>query len=114
MKKINVICITLLLIGFISCNGETVNIAIATPTIQCGMCQRNIEMGLASVSGVSASKVDLESKLTTVVYYKDKTDVTKIEKAISDIGYQANDVLANSVTYEGLPACCKIGGMDKI
>ena len=50
----------------------------------------------------------------TVVYYKDKTDVTKIEKAISDIGYQANDVLANSVTYEGLPACCKIGGMDKI
>ena len=40
--------------------------------------------------------------------------MTKIEKAISELGYQANETPANSMAYEGLAPCCKIGGMDKI
>ena len=38
----------------------------------------------------------------------------QIEKAISNLGYQANETLANSEAYESLPVCCKIGGMEKM
>jgi hypothetical protein len=49
-----------------------------------------------------------------VSYNKEKIDLLKIEKAISDLGYQANKMLANRDVYETLPACCKVGGMEKI
>ena len=41
-------------------------------------------------------------------------DVKSIEKVVSDLGYQANDLKANQISYANLPACCKIGGMDKM
>ena len=55
-----------------------------------------------------------ETYTSLVLYYKEKTDVASIEKAISSIGYQANTVVADPVAYEALPACCKIGGMEKM
>ena len=114
MRKLNVIFSTLILLVVFGCGEEALNVKISTPTIQCGMCQRNIEMGLSNVSGISASKVDLATKVTEVSYNKEKIDLLKIEKAISDLGYQANKMLANRDVYETLPACCKVGGMEKI
>ena len=100
-------------IMMISCNGKVENLTINTPTIQCGMCQKTIEVGLKKLLGVSSSKVDLKTKSTIVSYNPDKTNLANIEKKISDLGYQANNVKANEKSYEELPACCKIGGMDK-
>ncbi len=114
MRKLNVIFSTLILLVVFGCGEEALNVTISTPTIQCGMCQRNIEMGLSNVSGISASKVDLATKVTKVSYNKEKIDLLKIEKAISDLGYQANKMLASRDAYETLPACCKVGGMEKI
>ena len=111
IKRITLILITAI---FFSCGEEPDKVTIETPSIQCGMCQKNIEMGLKKIKGVSGSNVDLSSKVTTVLYYKEKTDVASIEKAISGIGYQANTVAADPVAYEALPACCKIGGMEKM
>ena len=96
----------------IGCGGEQVNAAVNTPTIQCGMCQKTIEIGLTKVPGVTHSTVDLETKTTKVIFDKEKTDLSKIEKAISGLGYQANETLADPIAYEGLPGCCKIGGMN--
>ena len=95
----------------IGCGGEQVNAAVNTPTIQCGMCQKTIEIGLTKVPGVTHSTVDLETKTTKVIFDKEKTDLSKIEKAISGLGYQANETLADPIAYDGLPDCCKIGGM---
>ena len=114
MKKIYQIQLLLFLSLFLGCDGETLEVVINTPSIQCGMCQKNIEMGLSSVNGISASKVDLATKETRVKYFKDRIDISKIEKEISNLGYQANNILADGIKYESLPACCKIGGMDKI
>jgi len=114
MKKIYQIQLLLFIALFIGCDGETLEVVINTPSIQCGMCERNIEMGLSNVKGISASKVDLATKVTKVKYFKDRIDISKIEKEISNLGYQANDILADNIKYESLPACCKIGGMDKI
>ena len=57
---------------------------------------------------------DLATKTTKISFDAQKTDLLKIEKAISNLGYQANKTLANSEAYESLPACCKIGGMEKM
>ena len=110
MKLIQILIPTVFTL-VIGCGGEQVNAAVNTPTIQCGMCQKTIEMGLKNVPGVTHSAVDLETKTTKVIFDKAKTDLSKIEKAISGLGYQANETLADPIAYEGLLECCKIGGM---
>ena len=105
---------TFLLSVFIGCGGEDTDVTVMTPTIQCGMCQKNIEVGLSKVDGIGRSTVDLASKTTKVSFDSKKTDLLKIENAIADLGYQANAVSANPNAYETLPDCCKIGGMDKM
>ena len=55
-----------LLTFFIGCGGEDMNVTVMTPTIQCGMCQKNIEVGLSKLDGVGRSTVDLASKTTKV------------------------------------------------
>ena len=111
MKTIISILSSVVFAALIGCGGEHVNAAVNTPTIQCGMCQKTIEMGLKKVPGVTHSAVDLETKPTTVVYDMKKTDLTQIEKAISELGYQANETLADPLAYEALSGCCKVGGM---
>ena len=110
MKLIQILIPTVFTL-VIGCGGEQVNAAVNTPTIQCGMCQKTIEMGLKKFPGVTHSAVDLETKTTKVIFDKDKTDLSKIEKAISGLGYQANETLADPIAYERLLECCKIGGM---
>ena len=114
MNRISILLTPFIFLLLISCNEESVKVTISTPTIQCGMCQKTIEMGLGRLTGISASKVDLETKTTRVVYNAEKTELTQIEKAISELGYQANETLANPMAYDALAPCCKIGGMDKI
>ena len=114
MNRISFLLTSVFFITMIGCDDEHVNAVVNTPTIQCGMCQKTIEMGLKKVSGLTHSSVDLETKTTKVIYDKEKTNLTQIEKAISAMGYQANETLANSTAYDALVPCCKIGGMDEI
>ncbi len=113
MNRISIFLTPFLFFLLIRCNQKSVKVIINTPTIQCGMCQKTIEMGLGRITGITASKVDLETKTTTVAYNADKTDPDKIEKTISELGYQANEILPNPIAYNALAPCCKIGGMDK-
>ena len=63
--------------------GEDMNVTVQTPTIQCGMCQKNIEVGLSKLDGVGRSTVDLASKTTKVSFESKKTDLLKIDNASS-------------------------------
>ena len=98
----------------IGCNNASEEMLINTPTIQCGMCQKIIEVGLAKVDGVSNPRVDLKTKKTILLHDPEKTNTKSIEKIVSELGYQANNLKANPDSYADLPACCKIGGMDKM
>ena len=106
-----VIFFSVLMIG---CNSASEEMVINTPTIQCGMCQKIIEVGLAKVDGVSNPRVDLKTKKTILLHDPEKTNKKSIEKIVSELGYQANNLKANPDSYADLPACCKIGGMDKM
>ena len=101
-------------ISMFGCNNATEEMVINTPTIQCGMCQKIIEVGLAKVDGVSNPRVDLKTKKTILLHDPEKTNTKSIEKIVSELGYQANNLKANPESYANLPACCKIGGMDKL
>ena len=114
MKNKIFILATFFLILMIGCNNASEEMVINTPTIQCGMCQKIIEVGLAKVDGVSNPRVDLKTKKTILLHDPEKTNKKSIEKIVSELGYQANNLKANPDSYADLPACCKIGGMDKM
>ena len=73
----------------------------------CGMCKERIETNMAFEKGVKSVVLDEETKEVTIVYKTAKTDPDKLRKAISKLGYDADDVAADKEAYEKLPACCK-------
>lgn len=76
----------------------------------CDMCVKTIETELVYEKGVSAVKVDLEHNLIRVAINEKKTDVEKVRKAITELGYAADDLLPDMAAREKLPDCCKKEG----
>lgn len=105
------ILITLTILSLIACSGDTTKADIALNTMQCGMCENTIEEGVKALDGVVAFDVDLEKKVGHIEYKAGIVDLSAIEKAISALGYSANNTQADAVAYESLAPCCKIGGM---
>lgn len=85
-------------------------IVIKTETIQCGMCKERIEEALIQEKGIKSVTVDVDKKETTVVFNPKKTNPDAIRKVIAGVGYDADDVVAESGAYNDLPACCQKGG----
>lgn len=85
---------------------KTMEVKINT-SAQCGMCKDRIEKALSYEKGVTGSSLDTETKAVTVTYKPDKTNPDKIRVAISKAGYEADDLKADPIAYEKLPACCK-------
>ncbi|TAE67653.1 MAG: hypothetical protein EAZ85_14925 [Bacteroidetes bacterium] len=73
----------------------------------CGMCKATIEKALNKQAGVSAVNMDVDTKEITVSFDDKKTNVSKIRKAISKAGYDADEVKRNQKSFAKLPACCK-------
>ena len=62
---------------------------------------------MAFEKAIVKSVLDLETKKLTVNYKLGKTTPEKIRKALNDLGYDADESLANMKAYEKLPNCCK-------
>ncbi len=73
----------------------------------CTTCKQKIEHDLSFAKGVKMSTLDLPSKILTVEYDPRKTNETEIKKAITLIGYDADELKADAKAYKKLPACCK-------
>ncbi len=78
---------------------------------QCTMCKERIEKAMAYEKGVKKSNLDIEKAIITIVYNPKKTTPTIIKKSISEVGYDADEIPADSLAYKNLPTCCKKGGM---
>ena len=74
---------------------------------QCGSCKSAIEKAVNNVDGVKSAELDLETKIVTVKYDVEKTNVDALKSAIVNIGYDADDVAADAKAYENLHSCCK-------
>jgi len=85
---------------------KTVSIEIKT-SAQCGMCKETIEKALAFEKGVVTSELIVETKILKVTYKPAKTTPEAIRRAVSDAGYDADEVKADPKAYNNLSDCCK-------
>ena len=71
------------------------------------MCKKKIETYLNRYDGITVVNVNLKKKETTVKYVIDRINEEEIKAAISNAGYDANEITANPDSYKKLPLCCK-------
>lgn len=108
MKKVVLSLVVLMLPAFILVGQQpTVKEIEIKTSAQCGMCKDAIEETLAFERGVRTSNLDMKTKMVTVEYNPRRTNPEKIRKAISRIGYDADEVAADEKAYEKLAPCCK-------
>jgi periplasmic mercuric ion binding protein len=113
MKSRSVIMVLLLLLSAVQLKAhaqeqtaKTEKIVIKTSAV-CQQCKDRIEKNMAFEKGVRSVKLDLETKDLTVEYRTGKTTPDKLKKAVTKIGYDADELEADPKAYEKLPACCK-------
>ena len=92
--------------GILKASEKTAEISL--PTIQCGMCVRTIEKALDKLGGVINIDIDVENKKALVTFDDTKTDLLKIEDAITKAGYSVNEKKADEAAYKKLHSCCKL------
>ncbi|HOZ79728.1 MAG TPA: heavy-metal-associated domain-containing protein [Ferruginibacter sp.] len=87
---------------------QSQKVEIKTPGVQCEMCKTKIENYLMKREpGITAVKVDIKKKTTTVTFLKDRNNIEQVKTAIANAGYDADDVTAEEDAYKRLPKCCK-------
>ena len=111
MKTKKLLGIMLIVLFLSSCLGysqdkKNVEIKIKTSAV-CGQCKDRIEQGLAYEKGIKDASLDVDTKILTVKYNCVKTTPEAIRKAVSKLGYDADEVLADKTAYDKLPSCCK-------
>jgi copper chaperone CopZ len=80
---------------------------IKTPNALCEACKTRIESYLKRYDGISYVNVNYRKGETTVKYWTDRINIETIKTAISNVGYDADDVPANEDAYKRLPKTCK-------
>ena len=75
----------------------------------CDMCKERLEHDMAFEKGVKAVDLDLDTKKLMIVYREDKNTPEELKKAITLIGYDADEMVADQKAHDRLPACCQKG-----
>ena len=117
MKKITILFSVIMMTVLLSAGNQAIaqdkkksteEIKIQTSAV-CGMCEERIETNIAYEKGVKSVELEDSTKIVTIGYDPRKTNPDQLRTAISKVGYDADDVAADPVAYEKLPACCKKG-----
>ena len=58
--------------------------------MSCASCANNVESAIRSVSGVAAASVNFGAEQATVTYDSQRTDLERIQNAVSEAGYSAS------------------------
>lgn len=74
---------------------------------ECESCGGRIEKGLAFEKGVKKVVIDEKEMTIIITYNPSKTNTDNLKKAISKLGYDADDVKADPKAYANLDDCCK-------
>jgi periplasmic mercuric ion binding protein len=87
---------------------KTESVLINIPTVICSMCKENISSAVEKIDGVISSDVNVKKKTAGVSFDPALTTVENIRQAISNAGYDADNVKRNINAYNKLDECCKI------
>ncbi|WP_158626873.1 cation transporter [Flavobacterium sp. GT3R68] len=74
---------------------------------ECETCGKNFQTKMLKIYGVKMYELDEKAMTITVYYNIKKTNLETIKKEISKLGYDADDIKADSKAYENLDNCCK-------
>ncbi|WP_436516886.1 heavy-metal-associated domain-containing protein [Ekhidna sp. To15] len=75
----------------------------------CEMCQYALEKDLAFEKGVKEATLNLDDKVMSITYNPKKTDAQTLRERITMVGYHADTLARNPISYDKLPMCCKDG-----
>lgn len=89
-------------------------VVIKTPTILCQECQERLEGYLKREPGITYLKVDYKRKTTTVGFMTDRNNIEQLKTAISNAGFDADEISADEAAYKKLPKCCRSGDGKKV
>lgn len=109
MNKKNLQALVVLIIclaNLVSAQNNLVELKINTSAV-CEMCKETLEKAMAYEKGVKTANLDVKSAVLTIQYNPQKTSPEKIRKAISETGYDADNILAKPKAYNNLNPCCK-------
>lgn len=108
MKKLLSI-ILLLMCSYAFAQNKKSTVLVIKTSAECDQCKKRIESNLMYEKGVKFCKLDVPSKNLTVTYNPEKIQPEQLKKAISKLGYDADELKADSLAYSKLPECCKTG-----
>jgi mercuric ion binding protein len=111
MKLKIISTVIFLCLAALQINAQDSKIKIDTVSIQtsakCNDCKERLEHDMAFEKGVKAVELDSETKVLTIVYKNNKTTVEKLRIAVTEIGYDADEMPADQKAHDRLPACCQ-------
>lgn len=81
--------------------------AVIKSSNQCGMCTITIGDALFALEGVKNVRADESTHTVTVQFLEEKISLQEIKKAITKVGYDADNLKANKAAYNKLHGCCK-------
>ncbi|MEO9219383.1 MAG: heavy metal-associated domain-containing protein [Bacteroidia bacterium] len=114
----NIMLLLFFTLATINVNAQTTKnkeIAIIKTNIFCNHCKEcetcggKIEKGLAFEKGVKKVAIDEKEMTIIITYNPAKTNPENLKKAISKLGYDADDVKGDPDAYSKLDECCKSG-----
>ena len=106
MRKLIIVLFSILTVNAWA-QKETVQILTSAPCVEMLCCKDRIEQEMQFTKGVRAVDLDIESGILTVTFKTKKTDADKLRKAVSLIGYNADDIKGNKKAHDKLPSCCQ-------
>ena len=111
MKIRIVIIAATLCFAFVQVKGQKVETKTDTVNIQtsakCNDCKERLEHNISFEKGVTFVELDNETKVLTIVYKTKKTDEKKLKTAVTKVGYDADEMVADQKAHDRLPACCQ-------
>ncbi len=108
IKKASGMFLLLLAAGTLSV-AQSTEIYIQT-TAQCGECKEIIEKALLAEKGVRFAELDIATKKAKVIYNDKKITADQLRKTIALVGYDADQIPADSAAVARLKPCCTKDG----
>lgn len=113
MKKVLFLSIAIVCFSFSSKAESKIAKIKVKASIYCDHCQKcescgtRLENAIYNVKGVKRMDLNLTDNSVEVVYNSAKTNPEKIREAITEAGFDADDVKGNQDAYAKWDECCK-------
>lgn len=75
--------------------------------LECGSCAGNINVAMAGLYGIKKVKINPTENNITIIYNPNKVSPEKMREAISNAGFDADNVKANPTAVSKLDDCCR-------